>query len=370
MRIIITGQEGFIGYHLYNSLKYRYPKLKLIDFRKTFFEDENLIDKAFSKSDIIIHLAGVNRSEDQDYLYSENIKLGQKIINSFKRIDFKGKLIFASSTQEEHKNHYGKAKKITREFFYNESISCGFDFIGLIIPNVYGPFCRPNYNSFISTFSQNLINGNKNSIIEDKQIPLIYIGNLINDIVDSFNSRSNPKKIINEDNNIKVSEVNKILEYFNDNYFFNGIVPNLNSEFKKNLFLTYISYIPIGSFFPKKLEIFSDNRGLFGEVIRSEVSGQTSFSVTHPDQLRGNHFHIKKIERFAVISGEATIEIRKIGTKLKKTFILNGEEPSYIDMIPWHTHNIENTGSTPLITLFWINEFFNENEPDTYSEKV
>ena len=370
MRIIITGQEGFIGYHLFYSLKYRHPELKLIEFKRTFFEDENLIDKAFSKSDIIIHLAGVNRSEDQDYLYSENTSLGQRIINSLKRINFKGKLIFASSTQEELKNHYGKAKKTTRKLFYNESINFGFDFIGLIIPNVYGPFCRPNYNSFISTFCKNLINGNKNKIIEDKQIPLIYIGNLIDEIVNSFSSRSNPKKIINEDTNIRVSEVNKILEDFNNNYYSNGTIPNLDTEFKKNLFLTYISYITIETFFPKKLQIFPDKRGLFGEVIRSGVSGQTSFSVTNPNQLRGQHFHIKKIERFTVISGEATIEIRKVGIKSKKTFKLSAKEPSYIDMIPWHTHNIRNTGSVPLITLFWINEFFNENEPDTYSEKV
>ena len=370
MRIIITGQEGFIGYHLFNSLKYRYPELKLIDFKRTFFEDENLIDKAFNKSDIIIHLAGVNRSEDQDYLYSENTSLGQRIINSLKRINFKGKLIFASSTQEELKNNYGKAKKTTRKLFYSESVNCGFDFIGLIIPNVYGPFCRPNYNSFISTFCKNLINGNKNRIIEDKQIPLIYVGNLIDEIISSFNSRSNPKKIINEDTNIKVSEVNKILEDFNNNYYSNGIIPNLDTEFKKNLFITYTSYITIETFFPKKLQIFSDNRGLFGEVIRSGVSGQTSFSVTNPKQLRGQHFHMKKIERFTVISGEATIEIRKVGAKSKKTFKLSAKQPSYIDMIPWHTHNIKNTGSAPLITLFWINEFFNENEPDTYSEKV
>ena len=114
MRIIITGQEGFIGYHLYNSLKYRFPELKLLDFKRSFFKDENLIDKAFNKSDIIIHLAGVNRSQDQDYLFSENISLGQKIIKSLKRINFQGKLIFASSTQEELSNHYGKAKKTIR----------------------------------------------------------------------------------------------------------------------------------------------------------------------------------------------------------------------------------------------------------------
>ncbi len=370
MKVTITGQEGFIGYHLYNSIKYQLEDIQIINFNKELFSNDNKIDKVIIESDIIIHLAGINRSEDQNYLYNENINLGEKLICSIKRTNFRGKLIFASSIQEDFNNHYGKAKKITREFFYKESVNCGFDFVGLIIPNVFGPFCKPNYNSFISTFSDNLINGRINSIIDDKVLPLLYVKNLIDEIITSFESKSNPKKIIKEDVNMKVTEVSKLLDEFNDHYFINGTIPELNSEFKKNLFLTYISYIPIESFFPKKLKLSSDRRGLFSEIIRSKTSGQTSFSITNPNKVRGEHFHIKKIERFAVISGEAKIEVRRIGKSSKKIFKLNGEEPSYIDMIPWHTHNITNTGSKPLITLFWINDLFKENQPDTYSEKV
>ncbi len=370
MKVTITGQEGFIGYHLYNTIKYKHQEIQLIDFKKDFFNNENKIDKVFNHSDIIIHLAGINRSEDQDYLYSQNIILGEKLIHSIKRTNFKGKLIFASSIQENFNNHYGKAKKTIRELFLNESVNIGFDFEGMIIPNVFGPFCKTNYNSFISTFSENLINGKRNTIIEDKTIPLIYVNNLVDEIITSFDSKSNPKKIIKEDINIKVSEVAKILNDINENYFNNGTIPRLNSEFKKNLFLTYISYIPLESFFPKKLQIFSDKRGLFSEIIRSKTSGQTSFSTTNPNQVRGEHFHTKKIERFTVINGQAKIEVRRIGEKQKKIFKLSGEEPSYVDMVPWHTHNITNTGSNPLITIFWINELFIENQSDTYPEKV
>lgn len=370
MKVAITGQEGFIGYHLYNSIKYKLTDIKVIDFNRKFFKDESQIDNVISKSDIIIHLAGVNRSKDQDYLYNENVTLGQILIESIKRTNFKGKLIFASSIQEEESNNYGKAKKATREFFHNQSLIYDFEFVGLIIPNVYGPFCKPNYNSFISTFCNNLINRKRNKLIDNKEIPLIFVGNLIEEIISSFNSKSNPKKIITEDKKIRVSEVNKILEDFNDNYFNNCIIPKLNSKFKKNLFLTYISYIPFESFFPKKLQVLSDKRGIFSEVIRSKTSGQTSFSITNTNEVRGEHFHTKKIERFTVISGEAIIEVRKIGSKSKKIFKINGGEPSYVDMLPWHTHNIKNNGSNPLITLFWINEFFKDSEPDTYSEKV
>lgn len=370
MKVTITGQEGFIGYHLYNSIKYKLQDIQIIDFNKNLFKDDKKIDKVISETDIIIHLAGINRSEDQNYLFDQNISLGKKIIYSIKRTNFKGRLIFASSTQEDLNNHYGKAKKTTREYFYNESVNCGFDFIGLIIPNVFGPFCKPNYNSFISTFSNNIINGKTNSIIDNKFISLIFVNNLVNEIISLLNAEPNPKHFIKEDISIQVSDVSKILDDFNDNYFVNGIIPKLDSDFKKNLFLTYTSYIPIKSFFPKKLVIFSDNRGLFSEVIRSKSKGQTSFSITEPNQVRGEHFHINKIERFTVIGGEAKIEVRKVGEKSKKIFKLSGEAPSYVDMMPWHTHNIKNTGSTPLVTLFWINELFKENQPDTYSEKV
>ena len=223
MRVSITGQEGFIGYHLYNSIKYRFPDIKLIDFKKDLFKDETKIDNAISKSEIIVHLAGINRHEDQEFLYNENMGLAQKIIDSIKRTNFSGKLLFASSTHEELNNPYGRSKKTIREYFQDQSLTCGFDFLGLIIPNVFGPYCKPNYNSFVSTFSYNLINCKNNELIEDKKIPLLYVANLVDEIISLFNSKPNPKKNIKEDINIKVSEVNKILENFNDNYFHNGV---------------------------------------------------------------------------------------------------------------------------------------------------
>ena len=370
MKLAITGQNGFIGSHLYNTIKFQYQDISIIDFENTLFDDPIKIDEVLSNVDIIVHLAGINRAEDQDYLYNQNIILSNKIIESIKRIGFKGKLIFASSIQEKLDNAYGKAKKESREAFYNASKKIGFAFTGLIIPNVFGPFCKPNYNSFIATFCNNSISGKKNAIIEDKIVPLIYIDSLIKKMINSINEKPNSINNINEDISIKVSEVNSLIDEFNEVYFNKGEIPNLNSDFKINLFNTFISFIPYGDYFPIKYKTVSDSRGLFSEVVRSKSLGQCSYSVTLPGETRGNHFHTRKIERFIVIDGSALLEIRKIGTTKKIQFNLDGKNPSYIDMPIWYTHNIKNIGDTPLITLFWINEFYNENDSDTFFEKV
>ena len=371
MKLAITGQNGFIGFHLYNTIKIKCPEIEIINFQKNFFENDDKIDQVIEKVDVIVHLAGLNRADNQDFLFDQNILLTNKIIASIKRVNFKGKLIFASSIQEDLDNAYGRAKKQSRELFSNESKDNGFSFIGLIIPNVFGPFCKPNYNSFISTFCNNSISNTENIITEDNKVPLIYIDNLIKDIIKAINeNKSNFKKLINEDLIIKVSEVKKIIEGFNEIYFQNGEMPNLDQVFKLNLFNTFNSFVPFKTYFPKKYSPITDSRGVFAEVIRANMTGQYSFSITQPGEVRGNHFHTRKIERFAVIHGEALIELRKIGSNRKIEYNLLGTKPSYIDMPVWYTHNIKNVGETPLITLFWVNEFYDENDSDTFFEKV
>ena len=370
MKLTITGQDGFIGYHLYNNIKYKRPDIEILDFKKDFFLNDTKIDQILSEVDIVIHLAGINRSDDQDFLYNQNLLLSAKIIESIKRVNFKGKLIFASSTQEDLDNDYGKAKKKSRELFFHESKENQFSFIGLIIPNVYGPFCKPNYNSFVSTFASNSTLGIKNTVIEDKKVPLIYIDNLIKEIINSIKDKSNSEKQIKEDVKVYVSEVKSLIEDFNKIYFQKGNIPKLDTNFKMNLFNTFNSFVPLNDYYPKKYNSKTDDRGLFAEVIRSNMLGQYSYSITESGEVRGNHFHTRKIERFAVIRGNALIELRKIGTAKKIKFNLDGNTPSYIDMPLWYTHNIRNVGDTPLITLFWINEFYNENDSDTFFEKV
>lgn len=369
MKVAITGKEGFIGYHLYNTLLYSQIDLKIVDFPKKLFYDESKLDKLIKSVDVIVHLAGLNRSDDDDILLNTNIDLSKKIANSAERTNFKGKIIFASSTMEESKTIYGKSKKISNNIFLKSSEIHKYSFTSIVIPNVFGPFCKPNYNSFVSTFCHNLIFEEKINIKVDKEVKLIFINNLIKEILNIIKNKSLKRVEIKEDISIKVSGVKKILEDYNKCYNRNNEIPYLNSDFEKNLFLTFQSFIKIEDF-PKKNKLSIDDRGKFSEIVRSYSEGQSSFSITKSGITRGNHFHTRKIERFAVIKGQALIEVRKVGTKDKISFKLDGDSPSFVDMKVWYTHNIKNIGNSDLITFFWINEFYNQDDPDTFFEKV
>lgn len=370
MKLAITGQDGFIGYHLYNTVKYKRTEIQLIDFNKDHFESEKDIDLTIKKVDVIVHLAGLNRSKDQKHLYDQNVLLSQKVLDSIKRVGFKGHLIFASSTQEEDNNAYGNAKKIIRLLFDEESEKLGFKFSGLIIPNVFGPFIKPNYNSFIATFCSNSIRNIKNNILNDKKVPLIYIDNLINSIIEIFDKKPNPKIEITSEIKMSVTDVRDVIDLFNNLYLNYGEIPNLDSKFKSDLFKTFMSYLSIKEVFPRYYNLVSDKRGFFSELIRSGSIGQVSYSTTFPGETRGDHFHTRKIERFSIINGKSIIKIRKINSNEIIEFKLEGKTPSYVDIPVWHTHNITNIGDEPLVTVFWINEFYNQDDPDTFYEKV
>ena len=370
MRVLITGRSGFIGYHLHNTIKYKRTDIQLIDFKKDFFENKKLMDSALKNSDIIVHLAGLNRHDDSEFLFNQNIQLSQKVLDSIKRVGFKGHLIFASSIQEYEENSYGNAKKISRNLFDEESKKSGFKFTGLIIPNVFGPFVKPNYNSFIATFCFNSIRNIQIEVIKDNKVPLIFIDSLINKIIDTFSDQAEPKLEISNEIIISVNNVKTLIKDYRQKYLIDGEIPYLNSKFKRDLFKTFISYLPFKDFFPKKYNLLSDHRGSFSELIRAGIPGQVSYSETKQNVTRGNHFHTRKIERFSVISGEALIQIRKINSDQIFEFKLSGKNPSYIDMPVWYTHNIHNIGNEPLITLFWINEFYDEDDSDTFYEKV
>ena len=232
MKILITGQEGFIGYHLYNTIKFNLPDVEIIDFQKKLFESQNDLDKNLSLVDIIIHLAGINRAENEDDVLKKNLIITDKLINSLSRINYSGKLIFASSTQHSYNNSYGKSKKLSSEKFLKASKKNNFTFINLIIPNVFGPFCKPNYNSFIATFCYNEINGIPNNIEVNNQVSLIYINNLTNLIIKKFQTDISTDVLVKEDIKIKVEDVKAIIEDYKNKYFLDGNIPNLDSNLK------------------------------------------------------------------------------------------------------------------------------------------
>jgi UDP-2-acetamido-2,6-beta-L-arabino-hexul-4-ose reductase len=205
----------------------------------------------------------------------------------------------------------------------------------------------------------------------DGTLKLIYVGELVAEIWKIINQRlSSSIFSIANTAELKVSEILVKLENFKSQYFGNGMFPLISNTFELNLFNTFRSYMDHAEHFPVLLKQHSDNRGSFVETVKSSIGGQFSFSTTHPGITRGEHFHTRKIERFAVIQGKAVIELRKIGTNEVLHFELDGTNPSFVDMPVWYTHNITNVGSADLLTLFWINEFFDANDPDTFFEKV
>lgn len=371
LRVGITGQDGFIGKHLFNSL-WLFPKdFERINFKKEFFENEDALDSFISQCDVIVHLAAMNRHHDPEVIYNTNMGLVKSLIASLERTKSKAHVLFASSTQEEKDNLYGKSKKEGRELMIQwAQTSCG-KFTGMIIPNVFGPFGHPNYNSVVATFSHKLSHDGTPVIDVDGEMKLIYVGELVQEIIKQIRSGESQYEIrVPHTSESKVSRILALLETYRNQYQEKGIIPILNNRFEINLFNTFRSYMDVETHFPVKFVEHTDPRGAFVEVIRLNVGGQVSFSTTVPGITRGNHFHTRKIERFAVIKGKALIQLRRIGSDKILNFELDGKEPAYVDMPVWYTHKIKNTGTEELYTVFWINEFYDPEDADTYFENV
>ena len=370
-RIGITGQNGFIGKHLYNTLGLFPGEFERINFQKDFFENENKLDEFVAQCDVIVHLAAKNRHNDPQVIYDTNLDLVKKLIASLERTKSTSHILFSSSTQEERDNLYGKSKKEGRELMVEWAKKSGGKFTGMIIPNVFGPFGHPYYNSVVATFCHQLSHGETPKIDVDGEMKLIYVGELVDAILKEIHSgESKNETLIPFTSASKVSQILSLLENYKTQYQDKGIIPQLNNRFEVNLFNTFRCYMDIENYFPVKFTQHIDPRGAFVEVIRLNVGGQVSFSTTVPGITRGNHFHTRKIERFAVIKGKALIQLRQIGTDKVLDFYLDGKEPAYVDMPVWFTHNIKNVGEEELYTIFWINEFFNPEDADTFFENV
>jgi UDP-2-acetamido-2,6-beta-L-arabino-hexul-4-ose reductase len=369
IKVGITGNDGFIGYHLTSFLRVQ-ENIELIPFELEYFNSASKLENFVSQSDVIVHLAGVNRHHDQNELYKINIKLTEKLITAASNAKSNPYIIFSSSTQEEKYNPYGNSKRKSRELLEKWAKENKTDFTGLIIPNVFGPFGQPFYNSFISTFSYQLNNNEIPKIETDSKINLIYVFDLVKLIHNLIINRSQESKVIVPHiGSGKVSEILEKLKLYKSIYLSDGIIPEMNSYFEICLFNTFRAYIDY-KFYPFVLKVYEDNRGYLTELLKTKIQGQIFYSSTKPRITRGNHFHFTKIERFCVVKGKAEIKLRRVGTKDIIKYEVSGEKPSFIDIPVMHTHNITNTGSEELLTLFWTNEFYNPEKPDTYYEEV
>ena len=369
-RIGITGQAGFIGTHLYNYLGLQ-KDVDRINFDNSFFQDEQQLRVFVKQCDVIIHLAAKNRHPDAKLLYQINVELVQRLIDAMEIEKVAPHIIFASSTQEEKQNAYGESKKEARERFDQWATRHKATFTGLIIPNVFGPFGLPYYNSVVATFSHQLTHGETPAVQADNMLKLIYVGELVTEIWKVINEKiAGSIYFLSPTASANVSEILALLENYRAQYFENNNLPTINNNFQLNLFNTFRSYFDYSNHYPVLLTKHTDNRGSFIETVKTSMGGQFSFSNTHPGITRGNHFHTRKIERFAVISGKAVIRLRRIGTNEILYFELDGNQPAFVDMPVWYTHNITNVGSEELLTLFWINEFFDPKDSDTFFEIV
>ncbi len=371
IRIGITGQSGFVGTHLFNYLGLQ-NNVDRIEFQDSYFHSQNELEAFVRKCDVIVHLAAVNRHHDPKSLYEINVSLVQNLIRACENTNSKPHILFSSSTQENLDNLYGKSKLKGRELIEQWAEKHQSCFTGLVIPNVFGPFGIPLHNSFIATFCHKLTHKEEPEIHTDSDVQLIYVGELVEEIFQKIIKPDNgiTKYYVPYSKEIKVSEVLDLLYGFKNLYFSQGIIPSLNDKFEKNLFNTFLCYVDHRNFFPFNLTMQSDDRGSFIETVKLNSGGQVSFSTTKPGITRGNHFHTRKAERFAVIRGEALIELRRIGTNEIMQFKLSGVKPSFVDMPIWYTHNIKNIGDQDLYTIFWINEHYNPEDGDTFFEEV
>lgn len=364
MKVLITGADGFIGKNLQIFLKEAGIEIDKYTLKNSPSELENKLKKV----DFIVHLAGVNRPQTKEEFFSGNTDLTKNIIDLLNQNNLKTPLIFSSSIQAALDNDYGKSKRLAEDYILSNYQN------GIIfrLHNVFGKGCRPNYNSVVATFCDNLAHHREIEISDPERVlELIYIDDICKTFLDIIEGKTKPKKpynYIEPVKKIKLSTLADLLETFARDI--NSInVPKTGDPFIKKMFSTFISYCDLDELvFGTKANI--DDRGLFSELIHTKDSGQFSVSTSKPGIVRGNHYHNTKVEKFIVIKGSATISLRKIDEE-KITKIEVSEAKLKIVTIPvGYTHNIKNTGDDEMILLIWCNEIYDKNNPDTYYEEV
>jgi UDP-2-acetamido-2,6-beta-L-arabino-hexul-4-ose reductase len=371
-KIGITGQPGFVGSHLYNYFGLQ-KDVERIPCDDAFFQDESTLRNFVKQCDVIVHLAAMNRHSDMQVIYDTNIDLVKRLIAAMEAEKVTPHVLFSSSTQEEKDNLYGASKREGRLLLDEWALRSGGKFTGLVIPNVFGPFGRPNYNSMVATFCHKLTHGEAPEVLVDSSVKLIYVGDLCREIFNVITGQvTNNPYYVPHSAEKKVTEVLALLTSYKELYLDKGIIPHIADSFEQSLFNTYVCYIDHQHYYPRILKLNTDERGSFVETIKLDhIGGQVSFSTTLPGITRGNHYHTRKFERFTVIKGKARLQLRRIGTDEVMNFDIDADVcPGYVDMPIWFTHNITNIGDDTVYTIFWINEFYNPDDGDTFFEQV
>lgn len=369
-KVLVTGAHGFIGKNLIAEL-IQDKELDVLSFGKS--DSEKVLIEYIKEADFIFHLAGVNRPKEDFEFEEVNHQLTLKITNILKEKSKKTPILISSSIQSELDNLYGKSKKAAEDVILELANSNGNQVYVYRLPNVFGKWCRPNYNSVVATFCHNIANGEKIVIDDPKiELSLVYIDDVVADFIKCVKGLNKAKagKIIGIERkfNITLKDLSDKI-YFFKNSRLTITLPDFESDFERFLYATYISYLPTGDF-EYNLEMKHDDRGWLAEFLKSKQFGQIFISKTKPGITRGNHWHHTKIEKFLVVSGEAEIKFRKIDTDDIITHKVNGDKLRVLDIPVGYTHSITNIGKSDLITIFWADEIFNVDAPDTYFLEV
>jgi UDP-2-acetamido-2,6-beta-L-arabino-hexul-4-ose reductase len=370
VRIAVTGAAGFLGQHVRVALRAG-GEHEAVPIDRAIFEDPERLDAALWGADAVVHLAGVNRGQPE-VVEQANGALADRLAQTLSQLPDPPKgIVYANSAQAGNDTPYGRGKQRAGEILAEWADKAGSTLLDMRLCNVFGERSRPFYNTVVGTFCHQLAVGETPRILEDRTVNLVHAQDIAARIIGELDDLGTSREVMTIGWPLAVSDLLARLEEMHRIYTeHHGRFPDLSHPFDLDLFNTYRSYL-FPSRYPRSLRSNRDPRGNFVELNQSAGGeAQTSFSTTMPGVTRGEHYHLRKIERFVVLSGEATIGIRPVLNDQVTTYRVSGDEPVFIDVPTLCAHNITNVGDSVLYTAFWTNEIFDPDRPDTYREAV
>jgi UDP-2-acetamido-2,6-beta-L-arabino-hexul-4-ose reductase len=367
MKIAVTGAEGFLGRQLrVRALATGEHDVLALD--RAALADSGRLAEVLGRADAVIHLAGVNRDRPA-VVEQGNVDLARILVSGLTATRRPLPVIYADSICSGSATPYGRGKQAAAEALAQWAGRVGAPFTAIRLPNLFGEWGRPFYNSVVATFCHQLAIGDRPTVVEDREIELLPAAVAVRALLHAASSPIPDAVDLGGARTVTVSGLLDRLRDLHDTYSQDRL-PALADPWERSLFNAYRSYLP-PAWYPRSLGSHRDLRGNFVEVVRSGGgSSQTSFSTTAPGVTRGNHFHLRKLERFAVLSGRAAIAVRPVLSTTTTVYRVDGAEPTYVDMPTMCTHNITNVGDGELLTIFWTDETYDPTDPDTYMEPV
>lgn len=369
MNILVTGAKGFIGKNLICQLRnHKYENIFVFDIDT----DISLLDEYAKACDFVFHLAGVNRPKNPEEFMEGNYGFTTTLLNKLKQYNSKAPILVTSSIQAEKDNPYGLSKKAGEEIIFQYGKDNDINVLVYRLPNVFGKWCRPNYNSAIATFCHNIANDLPIQINDPSVIMnLVYIDDVVKEFINALNGKATVVDkycFVPTIHTVNLGRIAELIHSFKNSRQ-NLFIPDMQDEFTKKLYSTYLSYLPKDKF-SYSLKMNVDNRGSFTEFIKTINNGQVSVNISKPHIIKGNHWHHTKNEKFLVVYGMGVIRFRKVDGDEVIEYNVSGEKLEVIDIPVGYTHNIENLGDTDMVTVMWANEAFNPKAPDTYFLEV